>query len=104
MVIMVGSPGSGKSYFAYNKLGCHGLVKIINRDTIGSMQKCVNVAKEYLTRRSDSVVIDNTNPDIESRKRFIDVAKSLNIPCRIFLMNVSKEHAKHNNKVSIYFV
>lgn len=98
---MVGSPGSGKSYFASNKLGCHGRMKIVSRDVLGTWQKCVDKAREYLTKSSGSVVIDNLNPDVESRKRFIDVAKSLNIPCRVFLMNVSKEHAKHNNKVSI---
>lgn len=100
---MVGSPGSGKSYFASNQLGCHGHMKIINRDTLGSWQKCVAMAKDYLIKRNEGVVIDNTNPDIESRKRFIDVAKDLKVPCRIFVMNVSKEHAKHNNKVSILF-
>lgn len=101
MIILVGCPGSGKSYFASNKLGCHDHVKIINRDTLGTWQKCVNEAKKYLEELHYSVVIDNTNPDKESRKRFIEVAQILNIPCRVFLMNVSKEHAKHNNKVSV---
>lgn len=108
MIIMVGSPGSGKSHFASNKLGCHGRMKIVSRDTLGTWQKCVDKAREYLTKSNGSVVIDNLNPDVESRKRFIEVAKSLNIPCRVFLMNVSKEHAKHNNKVNIcifkYFI
>ncbi|XP_025191378.1 uncharacterized protein F21D5.5-like [Melanaphis sacchari] len=98
MIIMVGCPGSGKSYFALNNLLCHGHMKIINRDTLGSWQKCVSEAKKYLRDSNCSVVIDNTNPDIESRKRFIDVAKSLKIPIRVFLMNVSKDHGKHNNK------
>jgi len=99
---MVGCPGSGKSYFASNNLLCHDRnMKIINRDTLGSWQKCVAEAKKYLSCNNYSVVIDNTNPDIDSRKRFIDLAKSLKIPCRAFLMNVSKDHGKHNNKVSI---
>lgn len=99
MIIMVGSPGSGKSFFASNKLACHDRMKVINRDKLGTWQKCVSEAKNYLSSNC-SVVIDNTNPDKESRKRFIDIAKSLKIPCRVFLMDVSKEHAKHNNKVS----
>lgn len=103
MIIMVGCPGSGKSYFATNKLGCHGDMKIINRDTLGSWQKCVSKAIENLQKTNVSVVIDNTNPDIESRKRYIDVAKNFNVPCRVFIMNVSKEHAKHNNKVNVCF-
>lgn len=95
---MVGSPGSGKSSFSSNKIGCHGHVKIISRDTYGTWQKCVTEAERYLP--SCSVVIDNTNRDKESRKRYIDIAKRLNVPCRVFIMNVTKEHAKHNNKVS----
>lgn len=101
MIIMVGSPGSGKSFFSTNKIGCHGRVQIISRDTLGTWQKCVKEAYRYL--KKCSVVIDNTNPNKESRKRFIDVAKQFRVPCRVFIMNISKEHAKHNNKVSIFF-
>lgn len=101
MIIMVGCPGSGKSYFASNNLFFHDHMKIISRDTLGSWQKCVAMTKKYLSGSSRSIIIDNTNPDIESRKRFIDIAKSFKIPCRVFLMNVSKDHGKHNNKVSI---
>lgn len=99
MILMVGCPGSGKSYFAHNTLGRHGRMKIISRDTLGTWQKCVSEVIKNLNNAM-SVVIDNTNPDVETRKRFIDLAKSMNTSCRVFLMNVSKEHAKHNNKVS----
>lgn len=101
MIIMVGCPGSGKSYFAANNLFCHDHMKIINRDTLGSWQKCIAKTTKYLSNGSVSVVIDNTNPDVESRKRFIDIAKMFKIPCRVFLMKVSKEHGKHNNKVRV---
>lgn len=98
---MVGCPGSGKSYFAANELLCHDRMKIINRDILGSMQKCIAKTIKYLSSGSMSVVIDNRHPDVASRKPFIQIAKNLNIPCRVFLMKVSKEHAKHNNKVSV---
>jgi len=98
---MVGCPGSGKSYFAVNNLFCHDRMKIINRDTLGSWQKCIAKTTKYLSSGSVSVVIDHTNPDVESRKRFIDIAKMFKIPCRVFLMKVSKEHGKHNNKVRV---
>lgn len=101
MVLMVGCPASGKSYFALKQLGCHNRLKIINRDTLGTWQKCISEAKKHLENNL-SVIIDNTNPDVESRKRFIEVAKHMNVSCRVFLMNVSKEHARHNNKVSVY--
>lgn len=98
---MVGCPGSGKSYFAANELFCHDRLKIINRDILGSLQKCIAKTTKYLSSGSMSVVIDNRHPDVASRKQFIQIAKNLNIPCRVFLMKVSKEHAKHNNKVSV---
>ncbi|XP_050524930.1 uncharacterized protein F21D5.5 isoform X2 [Daktulosphaira vitifoliae] len=98
IILMVGCPGSGKSYFVSNILATHESIKVINRDTLGSWQKCVLEAKQILECKNKSVVIDNTNPDKETRKRFIDIANNLNIPCRVFEMSTTKEHAKHNNK------
>ncbi|XP_034952150.1 uncharacterized protein F21D5.5 [Chelonus insularis] len=94
VIIMVGGPGSGKTFVVskYLKNYSH-----INRDTLGSWQKCVS-AMENILSKGRSVVIDNTNPDVTSRKRFIDVAQAKNIPVRCFLMTTQVEHAKHNNK------
>lgn len=70
-------------------------LQIVNRDTIGTWQKCVATARSHLSA-GHSVVIDNTSPDVESRKRYIDIAKELGVPCRCFVMNVPMEHAEHN--------
>jgi len=43
-------------------------------------------------------VIDNTNPDVESRSRYTALAKSYKIPVRCFLMNTSYKQARHNEK------
>lgn len=94
IILMVGCPGSGKSYFVKNYLDHYGYV---NRDTLGSWKKCVTVMEKYLDEKS-SVVIDNTNPDCVSRQRYIEVAKKYNIPVRCFVMTTSIDHAKHNNK------
>lgn len=91
---MVGYPGSGKSHFVRQHLVPAGYVHV-NRDTLGSWQKCVS-AMESALANGKSVVIDNTNPDRESRKRFIDKAS---VPCRCFLMTTSIEHVRHNNRV-----
>lgn len=92
---MVGSPGSGKSYFAKNYLKEYGYV---NRDTLGNWQKCISMVGQYLNQ-GKSVVIDNTNPDPTSRKRYTEVAKKHKVPVRCFVMTTSIEHTKHNNKV-----
>ncbi|XP_053687390.1 uncharacterized protein F21D5.5 isoform X2 [Sabethes cyaneus] len=95
VIVMVGFPGSGKSSFVRANLESKGYT-LINRDTLGSWQKCVSLLESAL-RNKKSAVIDNTNPDVESRKRFVEVAKKRNVPCRCFVMNVSYKQSKHNN-------
>ncbi|KAK0089927.1 hypothetical protein PV325_004679 [Microctonus aethiopoides] len=94
IIILVGGPGSGKSNLALNYLKNY---VHINRDTLGSWQKCISSMKQALDD-GKCVVIDNTNPDIASRKRFLDVANTHNVPARCFIMNTSLENAKHNNR------
>lgn len=92
-IVLVGSPASGKSHFAKKYFENY---VYINRDTMGTWQKCV-AALEKAIQEKKSAIIDNTNPDIESRKRYIDVAKKRKISCRCFLMEVSEKQAQHNN-------
>jgi len=95
VIVMCGLPASGKSWFVKKHLVSHNY-EYVNRDEVGTWQKCVKMAEIALAKKQ-SVVIDNTNLDKESRQRYIDVAKTHKVPCRCFLMNVSIEHAKHNN-------
>lgn len=94
IVIMVGCPGSGKSHFAKYYLNDY---EYVNRDTLGSWQKCINATEQFLMQ-GKRVVIDNTNPDPTSRNRYIAIAKKHKVPIRCFLMTTTAEHAKHNNK------
>ncbi|KAK7793051.1 hypothetical protein R5R35_004477 [Gryllus longicercus] len=96
VIILVGSPGSGKSHFAKSYLIRKGYIHV-NRDTLGSWQKCVSELEKGLAQ-GKSVVVDNTSPDKESRKRFVNAAKKFNVPCRCFVLNTSLAQAKHNNR------
>ncbi|XP_053642699.1 uncharacterized protein F21D5.5 [Cherax quadricarinatus] len=96
VIIFVGYPGSGKSFLSTKHFAPLGYVQA-NRDSLGSWQKCLSVMETSL-QDGNNVVIDNTNPDVESRKRYIDVAKKMNVPVRCFVFNVSKDHCRHNNK------
>ncbi|KAG5890639.1 hypothetical protein JTB14_034929 [Gonioctena quinquepunctata] len=96
VIVMVGGPGSGKSHFAKSVLVPKGFVHI-NRDKLGSWQKCVKVLEDSLDQKK-SCVIDNTNPDIDSRARFVEVAKKSKVPCRCFVMLTGFQQTKHNNK------
>ncbi|CRL02547.1 CLUMA_CG015864, isoform A [Clunio marinus] len=95
IILLVGFPGSGKSFFCREYLKKAGY-EIINRDTLNTAQKCI-AAIESSIKLKKSCVIDNTNPDPISRKRFIDEARKHGIPIRCFILNVTYDQAKHNN-------
>ncbi|KAA0198277.1 Bifunctional polynucleotide phosphatase/kinase, partial [Fasciolopsis buskii] len=96
MIILVGFPASGKSHFCRQRLAPLGYT-IVSRDTIGTWQKCVQACKAAIAK-GQSVVVDNTNMDAESRSRYIDVAKQANCPVRCFIMDTSVAHARHNER------
>ncbi|KAJ0022391.1 hypothetical protein NQD34_009881 [Periophthalmus magnuspinnatus] len=100
IIVAVGYPASGKSTFFHSHVIPKGYV-YVNRDTLGSWQSCV-AACERTLKEGRSVAVDNTNPDPESRKRYLDVAKAAGVPCRCFQFTASLEQAKHNNRVRLF--
>ncbi|XP_034114949.1 uncharacterized protein F21D5.5 [Drosophila albomicans] len=94
MIIVVGLPGSGKSHFCADVLATKGYV-IANADTLGSTQACLTACQRAL-KSGKSCVVDNTNVDAASRKKFVALAQETKIPCRCFVMNVTPTQAKHN--------
>ncbi|XP_062872687.1 bifunctional polynucleotide phosphatase/kinase [Trichomycterus rosablanca] len=95
VIVAVGFPGSGKSTFFNTHIIPKGYV-YVNRDTMGSWQQCV-AACERALKEGRSIAVDNTNPDVESRKRYVDVSRNAGVPCRCFNFTASFELAKHNN-------
>lgn len=95
MIIMVGSPASGKSTFTQTHF--ENYVRI-NQDTLKTKKKCLELTDKQL-ELGKSVVIDNTNPNRETRKLYIDIAKKYNVPIRCFWLNVPIEIIRHLNKV-----
>ncbi|XP_027776273.2 bifunctional polynucleotide phosphatase/kinase [Marmota flaviventris] len=96
VVVAVGFPGAGKSTFLKKHLVSAGYVHV-NRDTIGSWQRCVSTCEAALKQRK-RVVIDNTNPDIPTRARYVQCARDAGVPCRCFLFTATLEQARHNNR------
>ncbi|XP_032244139.1 bifunctional polynucleotide phosphatase/kinase isoform X1 [Phoca vitulina] len=96
VVVAVGFPGAGKSTFLQKHLVSAGYVHV-NRDTLGSWQRCVTMCETALKQRK-RVVIDNTNPDPPSRARYIKCARDAGVPCRCFLFTATLEQARHNNR------
>ncbi|XP_032939963.1 bifunctional polynucleotide phosphatase/kinase isoform X2 [Catharus ustulatus] len=94
VLLTVGFPGAGKSTFVKRHLVPAGY-EYVNRDTLGSWQRCVTACSAALAR-GRPVVVDNTNPDPESRQRFVSCARSAAVPCRCLLFTASLEQARHN--------
>ncbi|RIA97801.1 polynucleotide kinase 3 phosphatase-domain-containing protein [Glomus cerebriforme] len=100
VVIFVGYPASGKSSFAKKWLIVNGYVHV-NQDILKTKAKCIKSCEEAL-QKNKPVVIDNTNPDIESRKAYIDLAKQYKVPVRCFWFQASEALSKHNNIYRAY--
>ncbi|CAG9561967.1 unnamed protein product [Danaus chrysippus] len=98
LLVLVGYPGSGKSFVAKlieQKSGNRYVT--VCRDVLGTWQKCASEATKLL-QQGKSVIVDSTNPDIESRSRWTTLAKNLKVQCRCARMMTTKAHSLHNNK------
>ncbi|KAH8354461.1 hypothetical protein KR084_011521 [Drosophila pseudotakahashii] len=94
IVIMVGLPGSGKSHFCATFLQSRGY-KIVNAETLGSTRSWPVACNGFL-HSGQSCVVDNTNIDVASRQKFLQVASQMKVPCRCLVMNVPVAQVKHN--------
>lgn len=94
IIILVGYPGSGKSTYANNVLVPLGYERI-NQDILKTKQKCIKETKNLL-KLEKNIVIDNTNPDKDTRKQYINLAKDYNYSIRCINFKVCQEVAQHN--------
>ena len=74
MIVFIGIQACGKTTFYKELLACHGLVHI-NLDTLHTRHKEAMAIEECLESEK-SYVVDNTNPQITDRQRYIPPAKS----------------------------
>ena len=96
LLVLVGYPASGKTMLYTDHLGPAGYHHI-NRDTLGTWQKCVSECQRVL-RGGGSVAIDNTSPDPASRNRYIKIAQELSLPVRCLWITTSYLQSYHNNQ------
>jgi bifunctional polynucleotide phosphatase/kinase len=99
LILLIGPPASGKSTLVKR---CFPTLTRINRDTLKTKAKCIKETKLAL-QRGESVVIDNTNPDVASRKEYIDLARSINpkITVTAIVINIEKELVLHLNDLRV---
>jgi len=93
LIICVGYPGCGKSTFCRVNFPNY---KIVNQDILKTKNKCLKVCKQYL-EQGCSVVIDNTNPDSNIRKLYLDIAKKYKIDSKCLLFTCNQEISIHMN-------
>ncbi|KAK1760148.1 polynucleotide kinase 3 phosphatase-domain-containing protein [Echria macrotheca] len=97
MVLFVGPPGSGKSTFFWTRLKPLGYERI-NQDTLKSKDKCFKAAVEAL-QRGNSVAVDNTNPDPDTRAQWVELAKKHKVPIRCVWFKTPLYVCEHNDAV-----
>lgn len=96
MIIMCGYPGCGKTYLSNSICKIKKKCKIINRDTIKTMKKCVIKCNEYLLD-DNTVIIDNTNGSTNDRYKFVEIAKECGIMVYCVVFDCTLEQALHNS-------
>ncbi|XXH05236.1 hypothetical protein Hte_011661 [Hypoxylon texense] len=97
IVLFCGPPGAGKSTFYWRNLKPLNYERV-NQDTLKSRAKCFKAATEFLDEGS-SIVIDNTNPDADGRKEWIEFARKHSVPIRCVWFKVPKALCEHNDVV-----
>ena len=93
VVINVGCPGSGKSYFTSKFPNA----SVINQDTLKTAAKCLSTYKTCLKKKDRLIIIDNTNPSKDKRKVFIDLAKDNGYDVVCYYFTTPLDVSKHNN-------
>ncbi|EGG17381.1 hypothetical protein DFA_08376 [Cavenderia fasciculata] len=73
VILTVGYPASGKSYFA-QKLTELGKWKRVNQDEMGTRKKCEDILITQL-KAGESVIVDRCNFDIQQRRVWIKLAQ-----------------------------
>ncbi|EGS22552.1 uncharacterized protein CTHT_0021000 [Thermochaetoides thermophila DSM 1495] len=100
IILLVGPPGAGKSTFYWKHLKPLGYERI-NQDLLKSKDKCLKAAAESL-QGGDSVVVDNTNPDSETRAQWVALARKHGVPIRCVWLKTPLPLCEHNDAVRAF--
>lgn len=92
LVILVGMPGSGKSWYCKTYFPHY---ERINQDQLKTKDKCVKMCEDKM-KKKQKIVIDNTNPGYDTRKEYINLAKKYDYEFEVIHINTSEQCSKHN--------
>lgn len=97
IVLFCGPPGAGKSTFYWRYLKPLGYERV-NQDLLKSKDKCFKAAREHL-EEGDSIAVDNTNADPDTRGQWVELAKKNKVPIRCIWFRTPMSVAEHNAAV-----
>jgi predicted kinase len=91
MLILTGIPGSGKSTFAEALVrGKPDVYVRVNQDALGSRPLCEELTKRVL-QHGMCPIIDRCNFDRSQRAKFLNIAKTFNIPADCVVFQIPME-------------
>ena len=73
IIILVGLPGSGKSYISSKLQEAHPNLVVVNGDTLGSQSECEELFMKGI-KSKNPVVVDKCNVTVRTRKIWCDLA------------------------------
>jgi DNA 3'-phosphatase len=95
IVVMMGMPGSGKSWISKNLFVRDHGYKIVQQDFLKSFERCLSTTRYYV-EQGFSVVVDNTNPMDITRVEYVNIGRYYGIPVRLIYVaqegqNINKQ-------------
>ncbi|PVU92978.1 hypothetical protein BB561_003525 [Smittium simulii] len=96
VVVMIGSPASGKSSFVLDILVNQYGLERVNQDTLVTFKKCLDLTNENL-KLGKNIVIDNTNGPKQTRANYIRLSKEYKYKVYCAHKYIQDEIIAHNN-------
>lgn len=85
MIIMCGSPGSGKSTFVRDVIQPMGYTVVSSDDYKSNTKKIQKVIKDLFKKGIDKIVVDGCNPTLKNRQAYIDMLEDNKTYTTIYL-------------------
>lgn len=96
LVLVVGSPASGKTALVLQTLEAHPQAVRVNQDALKTLARCLRAVESALGG-GQSAIVDNTNRSRATRARYLKLAARRKIPCRCVWLQTTKEESFHLN-------
>ena len=97
LVLFVGPPASGKTKLYKNLFSDY---EHISMDTLKTKARCIKLT-EYAMKYKKNIVIDNTNPNAETRKLYLDLGKKYNYNRYIINFRTNRNINNYYNKYRV---